>query len=293
MFYERPATFSQLLARADCALGQALYNGNGSTVFLALPDADGATPVARGEWKALLEHVLARRAVVFHHQPTVSHADRERILYHEILTRVIDPDGRLLSVGLFVPMAERLGLMPALDRLIVERLLEAPLPALVPARVSVNLSPVSLADADFRRWLEPQLAAFQARGVRVNFEFPEFRTLRHSDLIRDFAATVKAHGHRIGIDHFGLGLIHFGYLKSLLPDYVKIDRAIVDELHGEQSDSYFYITSLCSVAHSLDIKVIVEGIENEEQWQTLAGIRLDAVQGFWIGRPEPLVGAGA
>ena len=292
VFYERPATFSQLLARADCALGQALYNGNGSTVFLALPDADGATPVARGEWKALLEHVLARRAVVFHHQPTVSHADRERILYHEILTRVIDPDGRLLSVGLFVPMAERLGLMPALDRLIVERLLEAPLAALVPARVSVNLSPVSLADADFRRWLEPQLAAFQARGVRVNFEFPEFRTLRHSDLIRDFAATVKAHGHRIGIDHFGLGLIHFGYLKSLLPDYVKIDRAIVDELHGEQSDSYFYITSLCSVAHSLDIKVIVEGIENEEQWQTLAGIRLDAVQGFWIGRPEPLVGAG-
>ena len=103
---------------------------------------------------------------------------------------------------------------------------------------------------------------------------------------------MKAHGHRIGIDHFGLGLIHFGYLKSLLPDYVKIDRAIVDELHGEQSDSYFYITSLCSVAHSLDIKVIVEGIENEVQWQTLAGIRLDAVQGFWIGRPEPLVGAG-
>ena len=190
-------------------------------------------------------------------------------------------------------MAERLGLMPALDRLIIERLLEEPLAALTPPRVSVNLSPVSLADADFRRWLEPQLAAFKARGVRVNFEFPEFRTLRHSELIRDFATTVKTHGHRIGIDHFGMGLMHFGYLRSLLPDYVKIDRAIVDELHGEQSDSYFYITSLCSVAHSLDIKVIVEGIETETQWQTLAPIRLDAVQGFWIGKPEPLIGTRA
>ena len=128
--------------------------------------------------------------------------------------------------------------------------------------------------------------------MRVNFEFPEFRTLRHSDLIRDFAATVKAHGHRIGIDHFGLGLMHFGYLKSLLPDYVKIDRAITGELHGEQSDSSFFISSLCSVAHSLDIKVIVEGVETEAQYQTLAPIHLDAVQGFFIREPEPLNTAG-
>ena len=293
VIYERPASFGDLLARADTALGQALYNNDGGSVFVPLADGDSAMPAAKGEWKGLLEYVLAQRAVTFHHQPTVSHADRERILYHEILSRVVDPAGRVLSVGLFVPMAERLGLMPALDRLIIERLLEEPLAALTPPRVSVNLSPVSLADADFRRWLEPQLAAFKARGVRVNFEFPEFRTLRHSELIRDFATTVKTHGHRIGIDHFGMGLMHFGYLRSLLPDYVKIDRAIVDELHGEQSDSYFYITSLCSVAHSLDIKVIVEGIETETQWQTLAPIRLDAVQGFWIGKPEPLIGTRA
>ena len=292
VFYERPATFSQLLARADCALGQALYNGNGSIAFLPLPDGNGTVPVAKGEWQALLQHALEQRAVTFHHQPTVRHRDRDQVLYHEILTRVIDPDGRLLSVGLFVPMAERLGLMPALDRLIVERLLEAPLAALVPPRVSVNLSPVSLADPTFRAWLEPRLASFAARGVRVNFEFPEFRTLRHSDLIRDFAATVKAHGHRIGIDHFGLGLMHFGYLKSLLPDYVKIDRAITGELHGEQSDSSFFISSLCSVAHSLDIKVIVEGVETEAQYQTLAPIHLDAVQGFFIREPEPLNTAG-
>lgn len=291
--YERPASFSELLAKADSALGQALYNTNGGCVFMPLADGNSAMPAAKGEWKALLERVLAQRAVTFYHQPTVRHRDKDHVLFHEILTRVVDPAGRLLSVGLFVPMAERLGFMPALDQLIIERLLEEPLVTLAPPQLSVNLSPVSLANTEFRAWLQPRLAVFATRGVRINFEFPEFRALRHIGLIRDFAATVKQHGHRIGIDHFGMGLMHFGYLKSLLPDYVKIDRAIVDELHDEQSDSYFYITSLCSVAHSLDIKVIVEGIETEAQWQTLAPIRLDAVQGFWIRKPAPLHGTEA
>ena len=85
--YERPASFGELLARADSALGQALYNNDGGSVFVPLADGDSTMPAAKGEWKALLEYVLAQRAVTFHHQPTVSHADRERVLYHEILSR--------------------------------------------------------------------------------------------------------------------------------------------------------------------------------------------------------------
>jgi EAL domain-containing protein (putative c-di-GMP-specific phosphodiesterase class I) len=92
----------------------------------------------------------------------------------------------------------------------------------------------------------------------------------------------------LGIDHFGLGLLHFGYLKSLLPDYVKIDRGITQDLWNEQGDSYFFVNALCNVAHSLDIRVMVEGVETEQQWRAISRIHLDAVQGFLIQRPEPL-----
>jgi len=74
----------------------------------------------------------------------------------------------------------------------------------------------------------------------------------------------------------------------LRPDYVKIDRAYTGELKDEESDSRFFIGSLCSVAHSLDIVVIAEGVETEDQWQILQELNLDAIQGYVVARPEPI-----
>jgi EAL domain-containing protein (putative c-di-GMP-specific phosphodiesterase class I) len=209
-------------------------------------------------------------------------------VHHEILTRVIDDSGNHLSAGMFIPMAEQLGLMPALDRIILERIFELPPDLLEPQRVAINLSPLSLTDGEFVAWLRRQLRKSADAGLSLNFEFPEFRAIRHLHLIKTFSEEIKTMGHALGIDHFGQGLIHFGYLKSLLPDYVKIDRAITNELHNEHSDSHFFVSALCNVAHSLDIRVIVEGIETEEQWRTVSGTHVDAVQGFFVQRPEPL-----
>jgi EAL domain-containing protein (putative c-di-GMP-specific phosphodiesterase class I) len=176
--------------------------------------------------------------------------------------------------------------------MIIERILEQPLQQFAPQRVAINLSPLSLTDVEFVAWLHQQLGQCAQKGLQLNFEFPEFRALRYTSLIKDFSEIIKKQGHFLGIDHFGQGLAHFGYLKTLLPNYVKIDRAITNELRDEQSDSYFFINALCSVAHSLDIKVMVEGVENEEQWRTLSTLHLDAVQGFYIRHPEPIAAIG-
>lgn len=281
------ATFSQLLTRADTALNTARYHRDNKAVILPLVDGDGPVSVGKSEWQELLKNVLDNRSIALYSQPIVSHRDMQQTVHHEILTRVIDASGKHLSVGMFIPMAERLGLMPALDRMIIERLFEQPLQKLSPLRVAVNLSPLSLTDSDFVAWLHRQLVHCAKQGIQLNFEFPEFRALRYTSLIKEFSEVIKKQGHHLGIDHFGQGLVHFGYLKSLLPNYVKIDRAITGELRDEQSDSYFFINALCNVAHSLDIKVIVEGVENETQWQTLAKLHIDAVQGFYVQQPEP------
>ena len=72
------------------------------------------------------------------------------------------------------------------------------------------------------------------------------------------------------------------------PDYVKIDRAYTGELKDEESDSRFFIGSLCSVAHSIDIMVIAEGVETEQQVQILTELNLDAIQGYIVDRPKPI-----
>jgi diguanylate cyclase (GGDEF)-like protein len=288
VLYEESIPFSQLVTRADTALHTARYKLNNKAVILPLLDEKTTISAGKIEWKELLEHILAHQSIVLYHQPTVSHHDLRQTVHHEVLTRMIDTSGTPLSAGMFIPMAERLGLMPALDRIILEHIFAQPLQQLTPQRIAINLSPLSLTDADFVAWLQQQMARCSAQGISLNFEFPEFRALRYSDVLINFARTLKQQGHALGIDHFGQGLVHFGYLKSLLPDYVKIDRAITNELRDEQSDSYFFINALCSVAHSLDIKVIVEGIETEEQWRMLANLHLDAVQGFYIQRPIPM-----
>jgi len=288
VLYEQPASFEQLLTRADTALNAARYNQNLKVVLLPLIDGEPAIYAGKTQWKELLEDIIAKRSIILYSQPTVSHQDFSKTLHHEIFTRVIDASGSHLSMGMFLPMAERLGLMPTLDKMIIEQLLQQPLQQFAPHRIAINMSPLSLADGEFVAWLHRQLTQCAQAGLQLNFEFPEFRVIRHNNLIKEFSEVIKRQGHCLGIDHFGQGLMHFGYLKSLLPDYVKIDRAITNELLDEQSDRYFFINTLCNVAHSLDIKVIVEAVENERQWQTLSKMHIDAVQGYYIQHPKPM-----
>ncbi len=288
VFFEQSTNFSQLLMTADTALSTARYNRSNKIEILSLVDKEESIYAGKTEWQELLEEIISKRSVILYSQPTVSHPDLNEIVHHEILTRVLDTSGRHLSMGLFIPTAERIGRMPALDKMIIECLLEHFLLHQSHHRIAINLSPLSLMDAKFVNWLQRQLVQCARSGLLLNFEFPEFRINRHIHLITDFSKVIKKQGHQIGIDSFGQGLIPFGYLKSLLPDYVKIDKAISNELQDEQSDRYFFINTLCNVAHSLDIKIIAQGVENEHQWQVLSKMHIDAIQGYYIQKPEPI-----
>ena len=127
------------------------------------------------------------------------------------------------------------------------------------------------------------------KSPRINFEFAEFGAVQNLDLVKEFSSVVRQYGHLVGLDHYGQSFTHLGYLKSLRPDYVKIDRAYTGELKDKESDSRFFVGSLCSVAHSLDIDVIAEGVETELQWELLKELNLDAIQGYIVDRPKPLI----
>lgn len=289
VFYEQAASLGQLLTRADKALSTARNTCDHKKVaLLPLVDDEEKVWVGKAKFMGSLDTIIADRSIIFYSQSTVSLQDLGKTLHHEILTRVIDATGRHVSMGMFIPMAERLGLMPALDKMIIEKLLEQPLQQFSPHRIAINLSPLSLADSDFVTWIHQQLEHCAQAGLQLNFEFPEFRMIRYGNRIKEFSEGIKKQGHAVGVDHFGQGLMPFGYLKSLLPDYVKIDPAITTELLDEQSDRTFFINALCNVAHSLDIKVIVEAVENENQWHIFSKMPLDGAQGFYFQQPHPV-----
>ncbi len=135
------------------------------------------------------------------------------------------------------------------------------------------------------QWLEEELRRQGEGGLKFNFEMPEFLVSAHLEEIAAFGRKMAALGHGMGVDHFGQGLVRFGYLQTLQPDYIKIDRALTQELSEKESDVYFFIRSLCTVAHSLDIRVMVDGVENQQQCELLAELNIDALQGFYIDKP--------
>lgn len=286
--YDRGVELKQLLSAADTALRASQQMGVNKWNVDDLADDSDAASRGQQRWRDILNSALEDKNVFLFGQQTVRCDDRTNTIHLEVFSRIEEESGKLLSAGLFVPLAERLNLISALDRVVLEKVLETKIAGLQTDRLSVNVSPSTLKNEGFKRWILESLKTMGSSAPRLTFEFAEFAAVQNLDLVREFGKEVQRLGHGYGLDHFGQGFTNFGYLQSLRPDFVKIDRAYTNELKSKESDSHFFIGSLVGVAHSLDIMVVAEGVETEEQFKLLRELNLDAVQGYLIGRPEPL-----
>ena len=288
-YYRKAIDFPHLLAGADEALRQAQSLASGAVVIREMNPEQPTIPSGKAQWMKLLQSALAEKRFSLYAQPTVRSTSTEDTLYVEILSRLQEKSGTEHRAGMFVPLAERTQQIHKLDKIIIEKVLSNTSLLEQQARVAINLSPISLINIEFNSWLLTTLEKrLKTSDLPLNFEFSEGMLPQYQDTIKSFADKVQPMGHFVGIDHFGKGFLQFGYLKSLRPDYVKIDRAFTNELTGQDSDSYFFINSLCNVAHSLDILVIAEGVESKEQLALLQKINLDAYQGYFFKRPYRL-----
>lgn len=285
--YEGSTTLSRLLSEADLALSAAQTKGANGWELRAV-SGESALPQGQQKWKESLVQALKDRRVTLDAQAVIGNTQERNVRQLELFARIAQEDGTALDAALFLPIAERLKLVSAIDRMVIEEALRFDFRAIGVERIAVNISPTSLEDEAFRGWLHGYLKGLPAGAPHINFEFSEFAAVQHLDLIREFAAAVRSCGHGIGLDHYGRSFSKLGYLKSLRPEYVKIDRAYTGELLSGENDSGFYVASLCSVAHSIDIAVVAEGVESEEQAAVLKELNLDAMQGYFFGRPRPL-----
>jgi diguanylate cyclase (GGDEF)-like protein len=288
--YDCSTTLGRLLSEADLALRAAQQAGPNAWDVRAITKETEKMPLGQQQWKDALEKALQERRISLDAQPVVKADDRDHVLHLEVFSRIIEESGNLLSAGVFMPFAARLGLVSSLDRIVLEEVMRLNRLALGVDNVAVNMSPASLQDDAFREWVYSSLKNPPSDAPHILFEFPEFGAVQNLNLVKEFSTVVREYGHGMGLDHYGQSFSHLGYLQSLRPDYVKIDRAYTGELKDEESDSRFFIGSLCSVAHSLDIAVIAEGVETEDQWQILKELHLDGIQGYVVARPEPIKG---
>ncbi|MFO7964965.1 MAG: EAL domain-containing protein [Desulfobacterales bacterium] len=284
--HDIPTTPARLMAEADLALRTAQKSGPNMWEIRAIKEASEKMPLGQQGWKELIRETIHRQNIHIYAQPVVRADDRQRVIHKEVFSKISTQGGELISAGIFLPFSERFGMISAIDRMVLANVmtLAGNEPEMDP--VAVNVSPTSLLDREFTDWIAEALAAFPSSMPRIHFEFSEYGAIQQINRVKEFGSLVRRYGHALGLDHYGQSFTKLGYLQSLRPDYVKIDRAYTGELKSEDNDSRFFIGSLCSVAHSLDILVVAEGVEDEQQSRILQDLNIDGIQGYVIAKPE-------
>ncbi len=209
--------------------------------------------------------------------------------HYEVLVRMLDEHGLLIPPGVFIPAAERYGLMPAVDRWVVEHALEtlARIPAARDVHLTINLSGLCFRDEHTAECLRAVMTQTGVDPTHLTFEITETAAVSQLSRAVAFMRGMKSLGCRFALDDFGSGMSSFAYLKALPVDTLKIDGAFVRDMLEDPADRAF-VEAIHRVAHTLGKETVAEFVETAAIVEVLREIGVDYVQGYAISKPRPL-----
>lgn len=204
----------------------------------------------------------------------------------EVLIRMVSRDGSLVSPSVFVPLAERVGMMPKIDLWVVSRavrLLSA-LPKTTRVVLTVNLSNATLQDPDSLKLIDGLVGDAGLPAGGLVFEVTETSEIDSLHSARRFVQSLRKRGVRFALDDFGTGFSSISHLKHLPVDFVKIEGSLVSDL-GESSRDRTMVSSMVSLAHALELKVIAEHVDGAHTLRMVGECGADYAQGHLLGEP--------
>ncbi|MER2605419.1 MAG: PAS domain S-box protein [Siculibacillus sp.] len=208
----------------------------------------------------------------------------------ELLVRMREDDGSLKPPGAFIPAAERYGLMAAIDRWMIHRVLSVygrDILAVPRLSVSVNLSANSLEDRSLLGFLAEELEGSVLPPHRLRFEITETSLINNITQAGRLVEDLRAAGCAIMLDDFGAGVSSFAYLEQFPADFIKIDGGFVRKMTTNAVDRAI-VESINDIGHKIGAVTVAEFVEDAETLATLAEIGVDMAQGWHIARPEPI-----
>ncbi|MET1416646.1 EAL domain-containing protein [Roseibium sp. HPY-6] len=280
-------TETELLSKADLACYKAKEAGRGRVYLTDFDHGDLYDEEREMGYIANVSQALSQDRFFLVKQPICppEHGGTDA-KHYEFLLRYKDEHGNLISPSVFVPAAEKHGVIGLIDRWVVERVFmcyEDYFPD-EDVLVSINLSGISLSSEEFVDEIELLLKNSAVKPENICFEITETAAISQLSQALTFIEQMKKHGIKFALDDFGSGTSSFGYLKQLPIDYVKIDGSLVRNILIEETDLAI-VKAINSIAHLMHMKTIAEFVETDEIRTLLAGIGVDYVQGHAVGRP--------
>lgn len=285
-----------LLSAADSACAAAKEAGRNRIHSFQENDIDLMRRRREMQWAARINNALEENRFELFRQTIRPLQVEEQGAHYEILLRMRDENGGIISPGLFIEAAERYGITPGIDRWVIrsafrwlvseaderERL----------ALCSINLSGQSLGDEKFLPFVIDQFQMSGLDATKICFEITETAAIASYSQANRFINALKELGCKFALDDFGTGLSSFGYLKHFPVDFLKIDGSFVKEILHDPIDREM-VRSINEIGHLTGKRTIAEFAENEEIITMLRGMGVDYAQGYGVSEPKRVTRAVA
>ncbi|MBB1125897.1 putative bifunctional diguanylate cyclase/phosphodiesterase [Thiospirillum jenense] len=284
LFPEHGNNIQTLMANADLAMYQAKRAGRGRSHLYSEQDEGRDAARARLVWTDRILEALHEDRFEVHYQPLLEIVTG-RIWRAEALLRMRDQQNKLISPGLFIPIAEETGLINTLDRWVLTQAI-AQLQQHPGLSLSVNLSANALTDQQLGGDVQRLIRDAGIDPARLTFEITETVAINSMSNAVKLIDDLHTFGCHFALDDFGSGFASYAYLKQLPVDDVKIDGAFIRYLDYNQEDRIF-VRAIAEMAHTMGKRVIAEFVESAEILDILRELDIDFAQGYHIARPAP------
>ncbi|MFK8051992.1 MAG: EAL domain-containing protein [Woeseiaceae bacterium] len=285
---------ASVLSAADSACAAAKDAGRNRLHSYHENDIDMMRRRREMQWAARINNALEENRFELFRQTILPLQTPDAGAHYELLLRMRDENGALVSPDLFISAAERYGITPNIDRWVIRNALrwlvsEADERSRL-SMCSINLSGQSLGDEKFLPFVIEQ---FQTSGIapeKICFEITETAAIASYSQANRFINALKELGCKFALDDFGTGLSSFGYLKHFPVDFLKIDGSFVKEILHDPIDREM-VRSINEIGHLTGKQTIAEFAENPEIITMLRGMGIDYAQGYGVSEPQKVLQA--
>ena len=244
------------------------------------------------QWVSRLKKALDEDRFVLYFQPIVpcaNHQNQDKQI--EILLRMIDEDGAIISPASFLPASEKYNIVTSIDRWVISHTMEwlssDPVCKGWPVTISINLSGQSICNREMMKFIIDEMDNTGVDPGRIVFEVTETSAISNITAATSFMLTLRGCGFRFSLDDFGSGLYSFAYLKKLPVDFLKIDGAFVRDILSDPVD-HAMVKSINKLGHLLGMETIAEFVETFELAEELRKMGVNYAQGYAYAKPQPL-----
>lgn len=285
------AAVADLMSAADVACYSAKDMGRNQIHLYR--DSDASLRHEEMKWVSRITSAVEDGRFELFYQPIIGIGDTEgqRRGHYELLLRMRDEKGVLISPDQFIPAAERYNLMSTLDRWVIHEALSqlADRTEESEARytLAINLSGTSLSEDRFLDFVIDELKTQKLPAGAICFEITETAAISNLSRVVFFMQTLKRLGCKFSLDDFGSGLSSFTYLKNLPVDYLKIDGHFISHVAEDAVDESM-VKAISEVGHAMGIETIAERVESKKVLDKLGSLGVEFAQGYYIARPESI-----